>query len=75
MGAIMGNNLKAVKLAYTAMEAIGKLQRLESDMDMTGMTAEDKNATFELYKDLDRLTCWYEERLSPEEWKELRSSK
>jgi hypothetical protein len=72
MGAIMGNNLKAVKLAYTAMEAIGKLQRLESEMEQT---AEDKNATFELYKDLDRLTCWYEERLSPEEWKELRSSK
>jgi hypothetical protein len=68
----MGNNLKAVKLAYTAMEAIGKLQRLESEMEQT---AEDKNATFELYKDLDRLTCWYEERLSPEEWKELRSSK
>ena len=68
----MGNNLKAVKLAYTAMEAIGKLQRLESEMEQT---PEEKNATFELYKDLDRLTCWYEERLSPEEWKELRSSK
>jgi len=72
MGAIMGNNLKAVKLAYQALEAISQLQSLETKMDQT---PEDKNATFELYKDVERLTCWYEERLSPEEWKELRSSK
>jgi hypothetical protein len=68
----MGNNLKAVKLAYTALTAISQLQSLESEMDQT---PEEKNATFELYKDVERLTCWYEERLTAEEWKELRSSK
>jgi hypothetical protein len=72
MGAIMGNNLKAVKLAYQALEAIKQLQYLELDMKQT---PEEKNTTFKLYKDLDRLTSWYETRLTPEEWKELRSSK
>jgi hypothetical protein len=68
----VGDNLKAVKLAYQALEAIKQLQYLELDMKQT---PEEKNATFELYKDLDRLTSWYETRLTPEEWKELRSSK
>jgi hypothetical protein len=68
----MGNNLKAVKLAYQALEAIKQLQYLELDMKQT---PEEKNTTFKLYKDLDRLTSWYETRLTPEEWKELRSSK
>jgi hypothetical protein len=68
----VGDNLKAVKLAYQALEAIKQLQYLELDMKQT---PDEKNVTFELYKDLERLTCWYETRLTPEEWKELRSSK
>jgi hypothetical protein len=68
----VGDNLKAVKLAYQALEAIKQLQYLELDMKQT---PDEKNTTFELYKDLDRLTSWYETRLTPEEWKELRSSK
>lgn len=65
----MGDNLKAVKLAYQALDAIVDLRNLENDMSMT---QAERNVTLEIHKDINQLASWYENKLTRDEWRELK---
>lgn len=65
----MGDNLKAVKLAYQALDAIVDLRNLENDMSMT---QAERNVTLKIHKDINQLASWYENKLTRDEWRELK---
>jgi hypothetical protein len=65
----VGDNLKAVKLAYQALDAIVDLRNLENDMSMT---QAERNVTLEIHKDINQLASWYENKLTRDEWRELK---
>jgi hypothetical protein len=65
----VGDNLKAVKLAYQALDAIVDLRNLENDMSMT---QAERNVTLKIHKDINQLASWYENKLTRDEWRELK---